>query len=647
MENPSSEEIDSYNQLQEAFSRASFLTHFVSDRQLYIEIDASKARGLGAMIYHLKPGSNPIGFKRTDVQPILFLSRLLTNAEQRYWPTELEMAGLVWVVRRIRHLIEGSRHPTVMFTDHALDPSIVKQTSLSSSNTDKLNLRLIRASTYLSQFRLDIRYKPGKDHIVPDALSRLPSNASSRAAPDILDISSYHSSVKDVSDSAYAFQGSLAVMSADFKNRVLEGYLKEKSWTKIKKMLEGLKERSDKENDNDSKTGIDFEIEDGLIYHKDRKRLCIPSSLDKEIFEMVHDQNQHSGVTRCYHRISESLFIPRLSRKLRTYIKHCPPCQLGQTKRHKPYGELMPIACPPIQFHTICMDFILGLPGEFDTLLTVTCKFSKRATIIVGKSTYKAKDWAKLLINRLQISDWGLPAAIISDRDPKFMSELWQTIFNLLGTKILTSTAYHPQSDGQSERTNQTVETAIRFVVTNMPHVGFKDTLPALQAQLNNSPNASTGLSPNETIYGFKVRESTSTLRPHLPPDVATTRLEFRQEAKDAISYANARMKVYYDARHVPLLLNPGDQAYLRLHKGYNLPAKPNRKLSDQRCGPFLVKKRVGRLAYELELLPRWRIHPTISVTQLEPFPEIRDPYNRPRPTYPDAAEVEGDTDEY
>ena len=86
---------------------------------------------------------------------------------------------------------------------------------------------------------------------------------------------------------------------------------------------------------------------------------------------------------------------------------------------------------------------------------------------------------------------------------------------------------------------------------------------------------------------------------------------------------------------------------YLRLHHGDQLPGRPGRKLSTQRCGPFTVKRRIGRLAYELELPPAWKVHPVVSVAQLEPAPIDEDPYNRPRPDHPGSVEVEGDTEEW
>ena len=697
IDHPSEEELESYRQLQESFSQATFLVHFSADRVLFIDIDASKRRGFGAVAYHLKSGADVDKPKRTDIEPILFLSRMLNEAEKNYWPTELEMMGLVWVVRRLRHMIEAAKHVTVIFTDHNANTSIAKQTTLSSSNTDKLNLRLVRASTYLSQFQLEVKYRPGKDHIVPDALSRLSSGngqvGSASASPgDKLDLDTYHASMMDpscpeqIGQEIYAMNGILIGMSDDFRKRILDGYAREKSWEKLSAMLQSLRKRTQKEDDQrvaaetakaaaaetardnpddasevsddipvpkELRTGVDFELDpDGLMYNTSTevRRLCIPLAVEQEVYRLVHDDAAHAGIHRCYNRLAETLYIPRLSRKLRRYIEHCPSCQLSQTKRHRPYGELVPIKSPPYPFHTIAIDFILGLPGEMDVILTVTDKFSRRVLTIPGKSTYNASQWGELLLAALLQADWGIPVGVVSDRDPKFLSDLWRAVFKQLGTALLVSTAWHPQTDGASERTNQTVEIALRFLITNYPDIDHVKALPSLQATLNNSANVATGLSPNEVCYGFKVRDAlTGVVAADIPAnlDLAALRLEYRREAADATAFANAKAKIYHDARHTPLLLNVGDYAYLRLHHGYHLPSRPNKKLSQQRCGPFLVKRRVGRLAYELDLPPNWLVHPVVSVAQLEPVPAGEDPYARPRPHHPEAVEVEGDTPEY
>ena len=671
---PIDRELDAFEQLQDAFSKPSFLIHFDKTRCLYIDVDASKERGFGVMAFHVRkkgtddetvPKAPP---PRTDVEPILFLSKILSDAEKRYWPTELEMAAVVWAIRKLRLMVISSQHATTVITDHASNVTISGQTKLTSTSTDKLNLKLVRASMYLSQYKLNMIYKPGKSHLVPDALSRLPSTASMDSKTDSLDL-----------DSAHAYNGVVAVMSQDFKSRVMKGYQDDKAWSSTIKMLKALTKRLDQEALNDPipkepaskaekakarrKTGVEFILIEDLIYHykDDITRLCIPKGIEKEIFQLAHDKNTHAGHHRAYAKIVETLFIPRLSRKLALYIKHCPQCQLNQTKRHKEYGELMPISTPSFPFHTIAMDFILALPEceGFNCLLTVTDKFSRKHLLIKGKITWDAKDWAKAVLDMLQICDWGVPQGVISDRDPKFMSDFWRALFARLGTDLLTSTAYHAQTDGLSERTNQTVEIALRYLISENPDTLWTHALPALQMSLNNSVNATTGRVPNEIVYGFRVKEVISTMmedklrqrmkgrnEKEVEKAISLDRFIFQKEAQDATAHANIKAKILYDSRHQPLVLKPGQKAFLKLNKGYRLKEKGNRKLMNQRSGSFEVIRKVGRLAYELKLPEEWRVHPVISVTQLEPDPSTPDgdPFNRPRETQPGSVEVEGDT---
>lgn len=132
------------------------------------------------------------------------------------------------------------------------------------------------------------------------------------------------------------------------------------------------------------------------------------------------------------------------------------------------------------------------------------CKFSKAKILIPGRDDYSAADWAIFLLSYLRLCNWGIPRATISDRYSKFRSELWKTLFQVLGTKLLTSTAYHPQTEGLSERTNQTVEIALRFLVTF--GVSWPKALPALQSTFMNTTSAVTGASPNQILYGFNTR---------------------------------------------------------------------------------------------------------------------------------------------
>lgn len=189
------------------------------------------------------------------------------------------------------------------------------------------------------------------------------------------------------------------------------------------------------------RTAPDFFCRDNVLISRlkdyaastfESKKLCILSKIIENIFESTHDGNGHIWFAQCYERISNVYYIRNLSGHLQDYSKPCPQCQIHQTKRYKFYGNLQPILSPPIPFHTIIMDFMLAFPKNLsglDCALTIICKFSKRATVIPGKIIWFGSQWAVALLKRLNIGDWGLPKIIISNRDRKFLSELWSTLF--------------------------------------------------------------------------------------------------------------------------------------------------------------------------------------------------------------------------
>ena len=208
-----------------------------------------------------------------------------------------------------------------------------------------------------------------------------------------------------------------------------------------------------------------------LIFHLDCSTgvrcLCISLSVAPELLAITHGEG-HLGFSHCHEIISRSWFIRGLTKLLRSFIRHCPQCLSLQTRRHAPYGSLQPIQLPSVPFFTLTLDFVLALSVSkegYNALMSVTYKFSKRVILIKGKDTFTAEDWAHAFLARLDLVDWDLPRELITDRDPKFLSKFWTSLFEKLGVKLLYSTAYHPQTDGSSERTNQTVEIALHFFV--------------------------------------------------------------------------------------------------------------------------------------------------------------------------------------
>ena len=603
--------LDAFNALQKEFAKPSLLHHYDKTRPVYIHLDASKERGFGVMVAHLEGDAVTGDPPRRKTQPILFLSKSLSSAERKYWPTELEIACLVWTIRRIRWMVEACEKPVVALTDHAAVTDIARQTSLKSTSVDKLNNRHVRASQYLNQFpNLQVLYKPGREHVVPDALSRL-------QAPD--DVTKPEDDVLE--ELLLANAVTQIHIDPAFKEQLLLAYDSDKHLCRVKAMLKNAEPGS-----------TSFSVDDEqLLWMEDR--LCIPRALEGDIFEAAHDSQFHVGFNRTYDRINEQYFIRKLAARLRKYLEHCPQCQLLSTKRHAPYGQLHPIQSPPLPFHTITIDFVVALPlsSEYNSLMSVTCKFTKKVLLIPGRDDYTADAWAHRLLDELLRADWGLPTRIISDRDPKFTSMMWKTMFERLETKLLLSTAYHPQTDGQSERTNQTVEIALRYYLAKYPDgaLEWEFILPHIQFIFNNSVNTSTGQTPNEVCLGFRPREHVD-LRPRGPKDIAAERSVKRKEAADSLAAAQVAMKLRYDSKHTPWRPSTGDLVFLRL-KNYNVPGMRNRKLTPPRVGPFRVKRLTdSRLAAELDDLPAtWKIHPVVSLTELEPHPHTDDPYKR------------------
>jgi hypothetical protein len=641
---PTKEELNAFTDLQAALTGPNALFHQDPDRPLFIQLDASKEVGFSGICFQLADGQTWDGkspIPRAWIRPVLYLSKTLNTAERKYWPTELEVACLVWLVRKLRTIIGSNRvQPVHILTDHAATVGIVNQTSMETVDKTKMNLKLVLASEYLSQHQLDVHHIPGTTNIIADALSRLPT---------------YQQPVEDegVLDNLLEFaihSMSETKIDPDFKEQLLAAYSEHKRWSQIIQQLQ----------QSDSEAKLPFTLDGrGLLYLREftgKHRLCIPSPVADTLIAEAHDSKHHFGVDRVYHDLTDLYVIKNCKRKIAHYIDNCPVCSVNRNDNQKPLGEMQPILSPPTPFHTISIDFVTSLPDVpaaltpwqlprapfFDAFMSVTDKYSKASLIIPGNAIYTATDWATIMLRTLYLSNWGIPKRIISDRDRKFMSEFWQGLWQHLQTKLLFSTAWHPQTDGQSEVKNRTVEIAIRMWATTNPDSEWTDIIPSLQFNLNNAYNRATKCTANQLLYGFNPSQLSS-LADECPP---LLREMYQEEAQIAIAEAQMAAKMQYDHKHRRKQFHPGDWVYISLGKGYNLPGHPPRKFSQQRMGPVQVQEKVGVLAYKLRLPPHINAHDVVSVTQLSPAqPPASDPYHRD-PPFGEAVEVEDDQGE-
>jgi hypothetical protein len=286
-------------------------------------------------------------------------------------------------------------------------------------------------------------------------------------------------------------------------------------------------------------------------------------------------------------------------------------------------------------------------------MLIVTNKFFKNKLLISEVNTWNARNWALKLLRYLQLCNWDIFRIIISDRDVKFRFELWKWIFRTLKINLLTSTTYHSQTDDQSERTNQTIEIALRYFLTSNSNDSWHETLSFLQHSYMNIM-ISTEYSSNQMLYELNTnwklfmlaKTNTNSAQEASEKNSKLSRFRdiVRMNVINVIDFVNVRSKVIYDRSHKAIAFNEEDKVYLRLHREYFLLEKENTKLSQQRSDSYVIKRKIERAAYELKLSKNARIHSIISIAQLKSTEKDSNLYDRFRSINSEFVEMKENT---
>jgi hypothetical protein len=298
------------------------------------------------------------------------------------------------------------------------------------------------------------------------------------------------------------------------------------------------------------------------------------------------------------------------------------------------------------------MDFITDLPPSsrhsYDAVLVVVCRLTKMAHFIPCTKTTTAEATARLVLDHV-VKLHGLPDDIVSDRGPQFASRFWARFFELIGTKINLSSAFHPQSNGQAERTNQTLEQYLRCYV-DYKQTNWADLLALAEFAYNNGEHASTGMSPFYATYGFHPRFSPSVPSPQSINPVAESRVQdlhrVHNELQLQLRASQARAKHHADKSRqpTPASLRPGAKVWL-LRRNIKT-TRPCAKLDYKRLGPFEIARQVNPVAFELRLPPTWKIHNVFHASLLEPYSESARPWPASLDAPPpEPIEVEGETE--
>ncbi len=252
-----------------------------------------------------------------------------------------------------------------------------------------------------------------------------------------------------------------------------------------------------------------FEQQDGLLLRNNL--IYVPEGpIRLKILRECHDNTLagHFGMARTHELVSRNYWWPKMNRLLREYVKSYDTCARSKAPRHRSFGLLRPLSIPSRPWGSIVMDFIMDLLiiKAKNSILVVVDRLTKMARFTPCSKLITIEDIAQLILDEI-VRLHGLIEEIVSDRGPQFASKFWRHLFELLGVDIRLSSTFHPETDGQTERTNQTLEQYIRCTMSYQQY----DWLALLsQAEFiyNNTAHASTGINPFFANYGFHPRFS-------------------------------------------------------------------------------------------------------------------------------------------
>ncbi|OQN95116.1 hypothetical protein B0A48_18806, partial [Cryoendolithus antarcticus] len=550
-----------FDTIKQQCMTAPTLRTFDPDKTVWIETDASDM-AIGACLTQEHEGQR---------HPVAYYSRKMSPAEQNYDIHDKELLAIVAALQHWRVYAEGASG-LIILSDH--------KNLTHFTTTKQLTRRQVRWSELLGQHKFEIRYTPGRDNGRADALSRRSDYMEGKEPVE-------HSILKTNRD------GTLSANVKEFNAalRILQD------------------------------TNEEFPISQG--------KLEVPGHEIDNVIRRHHDDTTkgHPGIARTMELIKRAFVFANMRQHVTGYIKRCTDCQRNKAERHAKYGHIQ-FTTPPVQpWEEVTMDFITKLPNSidpstglvYDSILVMVDRLSKYTHFVPCSETIDAERLAHLVLDRL-VRYHGIPCVFVTDRDKLFTSNFWKTLVASLGIKHKLSTAYHPQTDGQTERANQSLEVYLRHYV-NHTQDNWASLLPIAQLALNNNVSETTKVSPFFANFG-KNPNLFMDPRPNPQAEKAIVAVNdmktLHQTLRERVTNTQTRVarQLQGKRKNAPQL-KKGDKVYLLTR---NMKTRRmTKKLDHVKVGPFLIVEQRGPQNYRLELPDDAHIHPVFHVSLLEP----------------------------